>query len=418
MYIHLRFSPILPISFLSTVRIVDVKKVYDDGTITDFNATSTARRLLLRTQIGVEVDYFITTPQSQAATQALMSQNSTRAAMSKVLRSNQSNAVLKFPRYSDTVPPTSAPTPVPTVEPSILTYSVLVGVCVVGGIIALVGSIVLGIYGRRRHVKRKERKLQYKLGINSPDVTSPNEAMDLEGGDQHDVFQRPRMFTGYDDDDEKDDNMDKESSDLSSIAMSVTEILTPMISSGPSSMLIKSGEIIGVSSDQSGSGRSASKGFTGSSLDGSDPLVCMDDRSVGRNTVSLEGKSSSPTKGERNRIRGHDEGKHDDENVSDDSLLNASDRYAATWITRSPGATNQVPTTSASSFLLRTGLAGILRAHNEHHDITSSTTEVDRPPDMNIHDAFRGMFLSVHLLIFILLPLPIPFAHTHPRSVW
>ena len=374
--------------FLSTVRIVDVKKVYDDGTITDFNASSTARRLLSRTQVGVEVDYYVTSPQSQALTQLLLLQNSTRAAMAKVLRSNQSNAVLYFPRFGDTVPPSFAPTPVPTVKPALLTYGALVAVCVVGGIIVFVGSIVLGMYGRQRHVKRKKWKIQQKLDTNSPDATSLGGGMDLEGGDHHDTFQRPRLFNDYNNEDEKiaDDDMDKESSDLSSIALSVTEVLTPMISSGPSSVMIKSGEIIGVSSDKSGSGRGGSKG-TGSSLDSDDPLVRVDHHSLARNTASVAGQQ--PSSNRESHLRpGHDQVQRDDESLDEDDLMNLNYYASARGAS---GAVEQIPATSgATSVLGRAAFAAILRAHTEHHELTSSAKEVERPPDLNIHDAFRG----------------------------
>ena len=379
---HIHLSPLShspkPLS-LSTVRIVNVKKVYDDGTIADFNATSTARRLLLRVQVGVEVDYYVTAPQSQVATKALLSQNSTRAAMAKFLRSNQSNAVLFFPRFGDTVPPSFAPTPAPTVKT--LSYSAIVSICVLAGVTVLVGSIFLGIYGRHRHMKRKEWKIQHKLDMNEPDVSSPDGSMDLEGGERrHDVFQRPRLFNEYHGEDGKlaDDDMDKDSSDLSSIALSVTEVLTPMISSGPPSILIKSGEIIGVSSDKSGSGRG-----TGSSVNSTRPLHA---HLLARKAASAMGEKQ-PSNDKKNLLHGRGKDNHEDENLSEDDGLMDLDYYASMQAT----ATEKQPVaTSSSSFMMRASFAGILRAHNEHNEPTSSNKEVERPPDLNIHDAFRG----------------------------
>ena len=252
-------SHIHPPLFISTVRISEIKAVYDDGTIASSNSTSATRRLLLRTQIGVQVNYYVTTTQSQAVTMALLSQNKTRSAMATMLQETVPGAELSFPRFFDTVPPSFAPTPVPTMKPTapILNYVGIVGVSVAGGLICLIGSIVIGFYSwklkRQQDRTAKTPKIPIVYRTNH-EIARPNNftmppspplepggVMDLEGGNHHVVFQRPRMFSGYNnnDNDEKvdDDDMDK-ASDLSSIAMSATEILTPMISSAPSSMFL------------------------------------------------------------------------------------------------------------------------------------------------------------------------------------
>ena len=249
-----------PTPFFLVVRISAIKAVYDDGTIAFSNATSAARRLLLRKQIGVQVNYYVTTTQSQALTMALLTQNTTRAAMATVLRISVPGAELSFPRFGDTVPPSFAPTPVPTVKADVLSYSAIVGVSVTGSLICLIGSIVLGFYSWRWKRKQdatpktKTPTTTMVRGANNevgrfhnfsmpPSPLVPGRMMDLEGGDHHDVFQRPRLFHDYhveDDDEKEDDDMDKDS-DLSSIAMSVTEVLTTMISSVPSSGLLLPG---------------------------------------------------------------------------------------------------------------------------------------------------------------------------------
>ncbi len=110
----------------STVTITAVKLYYDDGTL------SVSRRQLLKTVIGVEVSYSVTTEKAEATPDsvvAALADNATLTKMSTELTKTYPAAFLQAPSLTSagTLAPTTSPlpTPPPTVAPSTIAAAVL-----------------------------------------------------------------------------------------------------------------------------------------------------------------------------------------------------------------------------------------------------------------------------------------------------
>ena len=403
---------------LSIVRISAILAVYGDGTIAPFNVTITARRQLLRTQIGIQVNYYVTTVQSQEATKALLTQDNTRAAMTTALTNAVPTAVLSFPRFGDTDRPSFAPTPVPTVKVVPFTLGALVAVCVVGGSLCIGCIVALVTWGAYKRMKYNVEYLEPVVinYVEPPPPSSPGspQTIDLERGDG--LFRRPRLVqmvhqntqtmvnqqTQTDNDDDtnshiKEDDSDKDS-EFSSICISVTEEV--ILASTPSTMLfnksVKS-SVIGVSSDESGKSKSKSKGGK-SSVSKSTVLLVPNSAVETPPPLVPEVTNAStamdviPTTVVIPNVPLFDE---DNGKGKNDMTSLKVDARPATY-----NATIEKLTTKKKTFQT------LELTENEN----SSINKVERPPALNIHDAFKDLFCDD-------VPLPPPRSTAHPAGV-
>ena len=237
----------------------------------------------------------------------------------------------------------------------------------------------------------------------SPSPDSPA-AIDLERGDPPvGLFQRPRLVQmvyqhtqtmvnkrtqtdndNTDSDENEDDDQDKDS-DLSSIAISMTEEV--IASSSPSTTLFKSGissSVVDVSTDESGKSKSMSKGEKSSTSKSTAPLVpksivmsptqlipeVIDASSwiaVDVDVVPMEVESP-------NALLLNDKGKDNDKAKND--FLKA-DARAATYSAAGQLTAKKKP------------FQALNLSETEN---SSSSNRVERPPELNIHDAFKDLF--------------------------
>ena len=406
--------PMLASFCSSVVRIIAIVAVYGDGTIAPFNGTTITRRRLLRTQIGIQVNYYVTTTQSQALTKVMLTQNSTRAAMSIALANTVPNAVLSWPRFGDTSPPSFAPSPAPTVKSIVFTVGALVAVCVLGGSLCIAGIVVLVFYGNYRRMKYNAAYLEPPVVVNydtpfpPPSPGSPAGVIDVERGEG--LFQRPRLVqmvhqhtqtmvnqhtqtdnNNTDSSDIKEDDSDKDS-EFSSIAISMTEEV--IATSSPSTMLFKSGKsssVIGVSSsdDETGKSKSKSKSKGGKSSTSKSTVPLVPKSIVVSPSkklpevvvVALDALATIdivPTKAGSPHAplvdkETNDEGKND---VLKTNPRAATNNTAAAAV----AAERQIPKKKTFQTLELTETEN------------SSINKVERPPALNIHDAFKDLF--------------------------